>query len=133
MGIYTELHFNARLKEISPEILMTLKYMIGEIDTPPLILPDHKLFTNDTRWRYMLQTDSSSFDADTHSTLKFNLIDNSLYLCIRSNFKNYNNEIPLFLEWIMPYLDKIQGDFLGFFRHEKCDIPILIFMKEGNK
>ena len=133
MEIYTELHFNSKLKEISPEILMTLKYMIGEIDTSPLILPDHKLFTTDTRWRYMLHTDSSSFDADTHSTLKLNFIENSLYLCLRSNFKNYNNEIPLFLDWIMPYLDKIQGDFLGFYRHEKSDIPILIFYEGGKK
>ena len=131
MGIYTELHFNSRLKENNPsEIIMILKYMVGEIRTSLLILPDHKLFTNDTNWRYMLQTDSYYFDADTQSTLRFDNISNTHHLCIRANFKNYDNEIELFLDWIMPYLGKIKGDFLGFFRYEEDETPTLIFMKE---
>ena len=86
--MYTELHFNARLREDVPAaVVEVLKAMVGESEQiPPL--PDHRLFTMD-RWRWMLQCDSYYFDADTHSTLRFDDIAHSYFLCIRTNLKNY--------------------------------------------
>ena len=130
MGMYTEIHFNSELKkDTSAQIIETLMYMIGDRDAEPT-LPAHELFLSD-RWRYMLQSDSFYFDADTHSTLRFDDISNSYYLCIRSNLKNYNNEIGRFIDWIMPYLAKYDGDFLGFSRYEEEQEPTLIYFKEG--
>lgn len=75
----------------------------------------------------MLRCDSYYFDADTHSTLRFDDISDSYYLCIRTNLKNYGQEIRHFVDWIMPYLDKFEGEFLGFSRYEETEEPTLIY------
>lgn len=126
MGMYTELHFNSELKkDISPEVIKVLEFMVNGGTAEPEV-PDHPLF-NSNRWRFMFRCDSYYFDADTHSTLRFDDISNSYYLCIRCNLKNYGDEIQNFVDWIRPYLEKRSGDFLGFSRYEEMEEPTLIF------
>lgn len=126
MGMYTEFYFNARLKEDVPlEVVNTLNYMLG--GEKALDLPDHELFKT-ARWDFMLRCDSYCFDADTHSTLRFDDIGNQYSLCIRCNFKNYDDEIEKFISWVKPYLDKYEGEFLGFYRYEECEQPTLVYM-----
>ncbi len=134
MGMYTEIHFNSELsKEIPDDVLAILKYMLGEIDFDDApTLPDHELFST-SRWTIMLRMDSYYFDADTHSTLRYDDIAHNYYLCIRSNLKNYDGEIEKFVSWIMPYLDKYNGDFLGFSRYEETEEPTLIYMKTSKE
>jgi len=125
--MYTELHFNAELKQDVPkEVIKILQYMIGDIITP-VERPQHELFQT-YRWDSMLVSDSYYFDADTHSTLRFDEIGKSHYLCIRCNVKNYDNEIEHFIDWIKPYLEKYKNEFLGFYRYEENSNPTLIFM-----
>ena len=128
IGMYTELHFNSELKKDTPkEVIEILKYMIGERENSP-DLPEHPLFKTE-RWDYMLRSDSYYFDADTNSTLRFDEISNDYYLCIRCNLKNYSSEIQHFIDWIMPHLDKYEGEFLGFYRYEESEEPTLIYAK----
>ena len=127
MGMYTELHFNASLKENIPkEIIDTLSYMLGDDEYNTAPAP----FVADG-WRYMLTCDSYYFSADTHSTLRFDEIAEQYYLCIRCNLKNYDEEIEKFIKWIMPYTDSSKGDFLGFYRYEETENPTLIFNNES--
>ena len=80
MGMYTEFHFNASLKKGTPEgVLNVLRYMVGDIEDRPQNLPDHDLFKTQ-RWWLMLVCNSYYFDADTHSTLRFDDINDSHYL-----------------------------------------------------
>lgn len=137
MGMYTELHFNSRLKSNTPKkVISILKFMVGDVNInnePPT--PSHPLF-DDTRWSFMLRCDSSYFDADTYSTIRWCDTSKAYYLNIRTNFKNYNEEIDLFIDWINPYLEKEDGEFLGFSRHETSEKPTLIFKnpdKAGNE
>ena len=126
MGMYTELHFNSELKKEIPDgVVEILKHMIGETEKLPLSLPEHELFRTG-RWDTMLNFDSYYFDADTHSTLRFDSISDAYFLCIRSNLKNYDDEIEKFINWIMPYLNKSEGEFLGFYRYEESEEPVLI-------
>lgn len=126
MGMYTEFHFNAELEGIPPhEVMSILTWMIGANNEEPKELPDHPLFKT-SRWAQMLRSDSFYFDACTHSTIKD---DQGLYLCIRCNLKNYEDEIEKFIDWVMPYLNKQEGDFLGFHRYEETETPELIFYK----
>ena len=128
MGMYTEIHFNSELKSDTPEdVINILKYMVGDLENEPESKQDHELF-GDTRWKFMLRCDSYYFDADTHSTLRFDDISNRYYLCVRSNLKNYGNEIENFVEWVKAYLDKTKGEFLGFSRYEETEEPVLIYM-----
>ena len=136
MGMYTEFHFNALLKpDVPKKVIDVLKCMVGDpscphertegIDTRDL--PDHALF-GETRWRWMLTGNSYYFDMVPSSILKWDSISNAYYLSTRSNFKNYDNEISLFIDWIKPYLDKDDGEFLGFSRYETTETPTLIYM-----
>jgi len=130
MGMYTELHFNTELKEDTPkEVIDILKYMVSDNppDKPPK-LPKHELFET-PRWEIMLRCDSYYFDADTHSTLRFDDIGGSHYLCIRTNLKNYDSEIEKFIDWIDPYSDSYIGDFMGFYRYEETEDPTIIKKK----
>ena len=126
MGMYTEFHFNAELRRDTPEeVIAVLQYMLGRIEEKPT-LPEHELFRTD-RWKYMLRCDSYYFSADTYSTLRFDETSDAYYLCIRCNFKNYDNEIQKFVSWISPYLNEQKGDFLGFYRYEEEQNPVLLF------
>ena len=126
MGMYTELHFNAELKKDTPEeVIETLRKMVNgaAIENPP----DHELFQT-SRWSFMLCCDSYYFSSDTHSTLRFDEISKSWFLCIRSNLKNYGGEIEKFIDWIHPYLDELEGEHLGHMRYEEDMLPSLILM-----
>ena len=125
MGMYTEFHYNAELKrDIPDDVRAVLDFMVGNRDDEPAT-PDHPLF-GDTRWRFMLRCDSYYFDADTNSTLRDDR-QGGAYLCIRCNLKSYGDEIKKFCEWVRPYIDKYEGEFLGFSRYEETETPTLIF------
>jgi len=126
MGMYTEFHYNTELKKDIPEhILDILRFMTGDKEGDPTELPDHPFFRT-KRWRWLLTQDSYYFSADTHSTLRKDLIACKYVLCIRCNVKNYDDEIEHFINWMYPYIDKYDGDFLGFFRYEENEVPVLI-------
>lgn len=130
MGMYTEFHFNAELKRDLPdEVVQALTYMVkNEGEAYAFQLPDHPLF-DCSRWHYMLQCDSYYFDMIPNSQFEHdNIGSGSYYLSIRSNFKNYEDEIEKFIDWIKPYLNKLPGDFLGFHRYEETEDPTLIYM-----
>lgn len=132
MGMYTEFHFNSEMKKDLPQdVVDILKYMTGIIEEQPTELPDHPLFKTD-RWDYMLRTGSYYFDADPIVSLRWDEISNAYYLCSRSDFKNYFDEIEKFIDWITPYLNKYEGDFLGFSRYEEYEEPCLIFYKQDS-
>lgn len=135
MGMYTELHLNSEIRKDTPEnVLRVLRYMLSTSEEEAAAIsfekPDHPLF-GETRWRFMLLSDSYYFDADTHSTLRFDDIAKSHYLCIRCNLKNYDREIAKFCDWVAPYLDKQDGEFLGFSRYETDEWPTLLFYGRG--
>lgn len=127
MGMYTELHYNAELRKDVPEqVIKVLNYMLhfepGEARPE---LPDHPLFKTE-RWPVMLRMDSYYFAADTPSTMRKDDIGEQYLLCIRCNLKNYGSEIEHFINWIDPYVDAYEGDFLGFYRYEESEEPTLI-------
>lgn len=127
MGMYTELVLGM---ELLPDetVIKKLKFMLD--DSKEDVKIDNPLFTNNTRWEYMLVSDSYYFDGQTDSKLYY---DNNLYekyfLNVRCNFKNYDHEIKLFLEWLCPYI-KTDG-FLGYMRYEEWNAPSLIYKIKG--
>ena len=129
MGMYTEFHFNSRLKtDTPPEVIEILKFMTSD-RAKPEVLPEHPLFECD-RWVWMLKCTSYYFDQITHSVVERDEVNNDYYLSIRCDLKNYDGEIEKFCDWIEPYLDKIPGEFLGFSRYEEIKDPTLIYYKK---
>jgi hypothetical protein len=88
-------------------------------------LPKHELFREGSRWNYMLCC-SSYYFTGTNNT---NLIDNrhNKVLHIDTDFKNYGDEIDLFLDWITLYIDCDEKEFLGYSRYEEYIIPDFYF------
>lgn len=134
MGMYTELNLNVCLGAGTPyDVINILEYMVG--DGPKILnLPAHPLFSTE-RWDWMLTCDSYYFPAVSSSTLNFDEIGKYWQLSARSNFKNYNGEIGLFLDWIAPHLDddmhnNTWGDFLGYWRYEEDREPTIIYLSE---
>lgn len=131
MGMYTELHYNARLRQDTPEkVLQTLRHMLDDDAPPPDPLPYHPLFAT-RRWEWMLRCDSYYFAAQTASTLRYDDIAQTHFLCIRCNLKNYDSEISHFVNWINPWVNANDGDFLGFSRYEESENPCIIRKNEA--
>lgn len=127
MGMYTEIVLGVALKRNTPkEVIDILNYMIdGEPDESRLILDDHPLFKTD-RWHFMLCCNSAYFGGYSNSILKEPRHSYDIYhLSIRSNLKNYDSEIELFLNWLNPYIET--DGFIGYMRHEEFDDQRLIY------
>lgn len=131
--MYTALHFTVALKrDTPPEVINVLHYMLDDADhmaEPPL--PDHDLFRCSVRWRHMLVCDSYSFEADTHSVLQRYPASAGWNLSITCCFKNYHDELALFLDWIMPYVDASYRRWLGYWMYEEDDEPTPIYYPAG--
>ena len=129
--MYTECYICSPIKTNTPkEIMDILFYMFGDkdlLDEAPKNLPAHKFFTKE-RWQFIGKC--SSFYHIPFSVSKIRKEQNQYYLVSRSDIKNYDNEIEGFFDWISPYLDKYEGDFIGYSRYEEVNKPKLYFMKK---
>ena len=112
MGMYTELIFKGETKADLPEdIKVLIEYFFGnEIESIPdnFELPKHEFFKCD-RWR-------SVGKCSSYYHFPINIVDhikdsfnNHYYVFSRSDFKNYDNEIALFLDWIKPHMEEFNG------------------------
>lgn len=129
MGHYTNLHLRFRLK---PDLDMMVKTLLEKIyvhvDKPDNVFwgdtstdeskqtylnnlgMSHKFF-NCQRWLHCLTSD---MDDHTSSLVWSNF---SYVLTINTEFKNYHNEIELFLDWISPrILNRKKRKHLGWWQ-----------------
>jgi len=127
MGMYTLLHLNFNLKMNTPsEVIRVLKVMTSHESEIPDSLPNHPFF-NCSRWRHMLLCGSAYFDEKPESSIfPENGVSRVLVTC---NFKNYDNEIDLFMDWLNPYIDVPIGAKVGFSRYEEDDENTMILKK----
>lgn len=124
MGMYTELVLAAELKrDVPQQVIDTLAYMVGQ-SSDPFTPPLHPLFSAG-RWPHMLTCDSYYFAGDSHSTFRFDETSIAWVLTVRSNFKNYDDEVDLFLDWLRPYVE--DRGFLGYHRYEEDRHPVLVY------
>jgi hypothetical protein len=128
MGMYTELNCAFELKKDTPDSVMAvLLYMLDQRNPEPEAFPSHPLFTT-SRWRMLLTCSSYSFAAcESRTALWLDEADDQYHVMIRSNLKNYDGEIEKFIDWITPYIDGLEGDFLGYSRYEETEIPTLLY------
>jgi hypothetical protein len=135
MGMYTEFVFGACLKRNTPEeVIALLKHMIeGPEDGQNFPLDSdnpifqHELFKSD-RWYWFPRCCSAYFGFSIPSS-KIVFECNRWQVSIRCSFKNYDNEVELFIDWIKPFVDYASGNknFLGYSLYEEADYPVLYF------
>lgn len=128
MGYYTEFVFASKLKKSIPKtVIDILEYMVNmdfESEIPEL--PEHNFFQCE-RWHVLFVSNSYYFSGITNSIFKYDDIPKTYFLTVRSNLKNYDNEIRKFLNWIEPYIYDGKDSFLGYWRGEESEKPHLIY------
>lgn len=134
MGMYTECYINCRLiRDLPKEVIDILKYLFDNDDDKleePAILPEHKFFKT-TRWEAVGHGHSFYHIPFPTSKLLFMEADKRYYLTSRFDLKNYEGEIELLFDWIMPYMDNYDGEFIGYSRYEEDNEPVLIFARKN--
>lgn len=138
MGTYTEFKFSARLKHDTPkDIIDILNTVIVDrkigtdkvlFKTEDVFKPEinHQFFKTE-RW-YMLFL-SNNFRDDLQA-YQFKFVKNRLEINIHSEFKNYDNEIELFIDWIKPYIiGRKKKQYVGFYEVEGHDKKINIYIE----
>lgn len=129
MGMYTELVLKCRIKEKPPrQVKEVLHYLFVDRYSDMPERPTHPFFQT-PRWHMI--GGSSSFYHHPKATSSMYEVDysDSIYIFSRSDLKNYDNEIALFLDWIDPYLDNLPGECIGWTWYEEDEQPTLIFKK----
>lgn len=139
--MYTELVLAIELKKkVPPAVIEILDFMVHSWNKePPEIKISHPLFKTE-HWTIMLACDSYYFPGRSQSIFEYDGISQSYFLTVRSNFKNYGDEIRKFLHWMAPYSQtginnyppmEPYNSFVGHFRYEENEHPTLIYFKGG--
>jgi len=122
MGMYTEIYVNVDLKKDLPkEVLGTLFAMCGEEQY------SHYLLGRPRRWRFLFGNGSYYTPSTCVGNLTYDSISDQYSLLGKGDIKNYQGEIEEFFEWIMPYIDTCEDEFIGYSRYEETDVPELYF------
>lgn len=131
MGMYTEFVCAIELKKDTPQDVINILDNMTEGEDNYDFKPNHPFFECD-RWRWLFTMDSYYFSGRTNTKFEYDDISKTHYLTIRSNLKNYDDEINKFLNWIKPYIEMHGEDdeFLGYSRYEECCDPLLIYYNE---
>ena len=132
MGMYTKLSVDLSFKENLPkEVVTALEVMTGHKsleDIDESHLPKHELFES-SRWEFMLRCCSYYHTPFSLTKLHYDDIARHYYLTSSSDFKNYDNEVELFFDFIKEYVEE---GFLGYSLYEEDEVPTLYFLKEGD-
>jgi hypothetical protein len=108
-------------RETSEEVLAVLRAMCGGEDKTAL---DGK----PERWARLFDNGSYYTPLTSCANLTFDEIRNCWSLLGKGDIKNYENEIEAFFEWLMPWVDAKEGDFIGYKRHENDQKPDLVLL-----
>jgi len=124
MGVYTEIYVNVDLKKDTPEEVIEV--------LSAMCFPDclqNKLEGFPVRWAYLFGNGSYYTPNTSARYLRYDDISKQYSLLGKGDIKNYQGEIEEFFEWLMPYIDSSEGDFIGYSRYEEDDVPTLYFKK----
>ena len=137
MGMYTKINIILKIKNDTPEEIKEIIKSLFYDDIYKLLmkdkskLPNHKFFESEMRIWFPNSGGSYYFTGTANSDIKYRSVDNQMVLHIDTDFKNYNNEIKYFIDWITPYIDASNNEFLGYSRYEEDINPTLYFYKNN--
>jgi hypothetical protein len=131
MGMYTELFIAARITPY-PVVIEILKHMQNNDNPAPAELPDHPFFKKE-RWNFMLQCTSYYFVPTVVHALEWDEIGGHWSFVNFSNFKNYDNELASFIDWLTPYIENDNREMIGYSRYEEEDEPTILYSAEKDR
>lgn len=128
MGDPTWFYLTAEFKQGNPAVPV-IQHMIdlsGEPAKARHQLPDHSFFDS-PRWRSMLVL-SSEVHMTATTEFRYDSYTERYQLIVNSSFK-HSTEIPLFLSWLRPYDQGLDG-YRGFYQLPDTDHPTLVYRYE---
>ena len=132
MSMHTEIYVKAVLKkDVDDNVVNVINYMLGidDVELEDLTIPSHSLFETD-RWDSMLRSGSYYHVPYTVKLFEYNDISENYYLVVRSDFKNYQDEIEKFFDWIKQYLQQdYYKTFIGYSLYEEAIEPTLYYVE----
>jgi hypothetical protein len=125
MGMYTEIFFRADIKhDADPEVLALLgRWVNGRPDShdiPRANLPEHEFF-DCPRWENLASNGDAYFPHAYGSRFSKKDWGKGYSLALHCTLKNYHSEIEKFFDWINPYVDALEGEFIGHSLYEDVD------------
>lgn len=117
MGHYTDFYFKAKLN-LSRDVadFVTTSLIMTNIESAP---PEHEFFKCE-RWTQLFCEDSSFYNKT--QSISQNIERRYYTVEIWSCFKNYDNEVEKFLEWIKPFvIGRKKKIYLGWWMVEGMD------------
>lgn len=140
MGYYTELKFKAKLKHDTPEnVVKILKRVINDCDlghnkvlfnTKDVFKPefDHPFFKCANWYMLFLSTNLN----DEMQGGKFYKEKNRWVLDLHTEFKNYDNNIEYFFEWIKPFISgRKKKQYVGWWRGEDMSLQCNLYVERN--
>lgn len=126
MGMYTELVLKIEVsKKIDESALNIFKYLFCNNNVEPTVLPDHPFFKC-KRWRCVGKSCSFYHHPETINSWAEYEYSPTIRIFSRSDLKNYDNEIDLFLDWASPYFYNSENSVVGWKWYEEDETPTLI-------
>jgi hypothetical protein len=117
MGMYTQLFIDTFLLKQTPnDVIETLNQMIND---------ESNHWENKLDW--VFNSSSYYFSNNHYARLEYDDIYGGYKLLVLCDFKNYDNEINTFIEWIKPYLFKEKGEMYGYYRYEEDVEPTILY------
>lgn len=135
MGMYTKINIILKIKIDTPKKVIDILenmfngYGAEDIKMKGIELPNHKFFEKGNRVWFPCSAGSYYFTGTANSNIKYRTVDNQMVLHIDTDFKNYGDEIKHFLDWITPYVDADNNEFLGYSLYEEDNNPTLYFFR----
>ena len=140
MGMYTDILFRAEIKpDWADDPKVKLAFETLSLDMSPRVddrdrhlLPGHEFFDCD-RWQSLSWCSSYYFPASNHNVWEHEEPTGLTSWSFRANLKNYDDEIAKFFDWVDPYVNGADGDFLGYSLYEEGNTPTLYFKSSKTK
>ena len=125
MGMYTEIYINVNLKENIPVEDEVIKVLLAmkNFDTDSI-----EQLNKPSRWGSLFSSEGYSTPNTSCACFDFDMYSNQWSLLGKGDIKNYGGEIQQFFDWIKPYVDGLEGDFIGYMRYEDDLEPNLIYL-----
>lgn len=128
MGMYTEMIFGAALVKDTPEdVISALRVACGD---ETKINSQVQEYLNIYDLEYLFNCSSYYFGVSIAlSKIWYDNICHKWIISVRSNIKNYHNQIDKFLDWIYPYIDYGSGakNMYAVVTYEEDDIPSIYY------
>lgn len=131
MGDYTRLTFWTRVApETEAADVLVRAWKIADVGPGrPTTWPEHPLFAT-RHWPMLLQGASSYHDTGGSKLVHETIGAGYWQLNIDTSFKNYDDEVAKFLDWLSPF-DIGYDQFRGFYQFEYDKHPTLIYRSNG--